>query len=662
MAFQDLPIIDDNSRNSEKSENRFKEYFNQQNNFIARSDVPDKGCDFDIELITKKNGSSNWRFPVQLKSTTKLKLVDKGSFISFSFETSRLNYLMRRLPPMGLLVVYSTEDNTCYFEYADKIYQRLIQTRTSESWKNNKNVNVKIPKENSLSLSTAKEIHQVFTTRFQNALRMQNAHGDKYDLPTADISGKTKYDFTRTEDIKKFLIEYGPLLLSKYDLGFLYDMLSKIPLSDLSASKELLLAAAIVYSEVGKYSDSIYFSSKLRKNFELNESEDLSLEFSITKNDLHLGHITNDQFIEKLEKLCSEDISLHNKITIQINLTRYKLIEIKAFQNPPVELDKKVQEIFGNIEMLSDDDDQKYLLKVWNCENYAILLNDKLRSSLSNFTLTKELGGDWSLEAKKKAILSFIQPELSLLEMLNNLYKKGLASGEKLLQAAALSTYVNFYIQKQITLLGHKQQSVNIDGEEKVLKTVFNYAFIAYTIYGELNMLKDAHYNLGNAIEILELAKYQVNANVADDLEKLRVGRELLEKEGDIKPYDSVIVKMIANLKGPNSETGDSSLTGVADFSQFDDEQIRNLAIITLKAKNLPENRLTNIINEIKAHKLFQQRCTDKNVIMLLASKMPFFKEHLYEYPVTFVLRNIKSGIESIISSDMDHLLSSWGF
>jgi len=95
MAFDDLPEIDQSSKNSDLSERRFTDLLNPHTGFICRTDVPDKGCDFDVELIVEKSGASNWRFPTQLKSSEEMTIIEDGGVISYPFKTSRLGYLPR---------------------------------------------------------------------------------------------------------------------------------------------------------------------------------------------------------------------------------------------------------------------------------------------------------------------------------------------------------------------------------------------------------------------------------------------------------------------------------------------------------------------------------------------------------------------------------------
>jgi hypothetical protein len=84
MAFKDNPIIDQSARNSNNSERTLNNFLNLETGFICRPDVPDKGCDFDAELILSNKESSNWRFPIQLKSIEILTLIENEKYISYS--------------------------------------------------------------------------------------------------------------------------------------------------------------------------------------------------------------------------------------------------------------------------------------------------------------------------------------------------------------------------------------------------------------------------------------------------------------------------------------------------------------------------------------------------------------------------------------------------
>lgn len=91
------------------------------------------------------------------------------------------------------------------------------------------------------------------------------------------------------------------------------------------------------------------------------------------------------------------------------------------------------------------------------------------------------------------------------------------------------------------------------------------------------------------------------------------------------------------------------------------DEQIESLAKTTLISFRLPEVRLSNIIEEMKAYRMFHQRCSDPN-IQILQFKNDYETSQIYASPIRFVLRSKATGLETAPSSDMNSLLSSWGF
>jgi hypothetical protein len=99
VAFNDSPEIDIYSKNSEESVLAVKQLLLQKSGFIVREENPDKGVDFDVELILNKQ-ASGFKFAIQLKSVQKAKFLTKGEIqhVAFRIKTSRLGYLCRRSP------------------------------------------------------------------------------------------------------------------------------------------------------------------------------------------------------------------------------------------------------------------------------------------------------------------------------------------------------------------------------------------------------------------------------------------------------------------------------------------------------------------------------------------------------------------------------------
>ena len=144
MAFDDYPIVDENSKLSEGSVTVVKAFFSQKYNFINREPRPDYGVDLDIEIIVDGKKASGWEFSIQIKSDKEVKIVshDEKDFVSFQFQTSRLNYLCQKSPGYGLVIMFDEQKNTCYYDYVEVIVNRLTQHRKSEDWKKNENVNI----------------------------------------------------------------------------------------------------------------------------------------------------------------------------------------------------------------------------------------------------------------------------------------------------------------------------------------------------------------------------------------------------------------------------------------------------------------------------------------------------------------------------------------
>ena len=106
MAFNDDPIVDNNSKASEESVLEIRKLLSREHGFLSREELPDYGADLDIELISKdKSGATGKKFAVQIKSSSSLSFISNKEYVSFSFKTSRLGYLCRRTPGFGLIIL-----------------------------------------------------------------------------------------------------------------------------------------------------------------------------------------------------------------------------------------------------------------------------------------------------------------------------------------------------------------------------------------------------------------------------------------------------------------------------------------------------------------------------------------------------------------------------
>jgi hypothetical protein len=375
MSYNQLPVIDASAKNSETSIRRMNEQLNLNTGFNCRPQVPDTGIDYEVELVINGTQASAWQFPIQLKSIAgEFERVKNDAFISYPFETSRLGYLMRRLPARGLIAIYSDTENLLLFDYVDRIYERLMEERNSDEWKNNDKVNIHIPVSNILDMEAVHQIHPVFVQIFEQNERMHRDHGAKYKLPLGDLT-TSQSDPDSIEDIKAILLKHGMSFLNSYDIRIVYRLLSQLTHQQILEDDKLLLMAVVVYAEFGQYAESLMYFHKLNKrNPQLAEGE-ITLQFSKLKSDFSLANITQDEFDLRLKELGQMASGGIDKITIDINSIFYELLAVKPFHPMPEDLSGKIEKLFQDIEASRQPEDIKRMLELWNTENLMILFN-----------------------------------------------------------------------------------------------------------------------------------------------------------------------------------------------------------------------------------------------------------------------------------------------
>ena len=127
-----------------------------------------------------------------------------------------------------------------------------------------------------------------------------------------------------------------------------------------------------------------------------------------------------------------------------------------------------------------------------------------------------------------------------------------------------------------------------------------------------------------------------------------------MEKLPEVISRDLVFPALLARKKFQREHPYSST----SFLKDFNDVQLEALARTTLQSNNLPDNQLPFILHEMKAHRLFDQRCTDPAIDFVQEQNL----SGQYGKKARFILRNKRSGIISAPTVDMDHLLTEWGF
>ncbi|GAB2653290.1 hypothetical protein GCM10027036_03210 [Flavihumibacter cheonanensis] len=653
MAYNDLPIVDRSAANCERSVQQLKRFLNMQSGFILREDIPDYGCDFDAELVLEDGRASNQRFPIQIKSVAKLKLIGDGRFITYSFETSRLGYLMRRMPTGGIIAIYSEDQEECYFEYCDRIFQRITEEKLFNDWQSQAQVNIHIPVSNKLTSVAAKELHHTFKNRFVQAAMMQNSMGLSYGLPSVLSDNPTPYDFNNIDQLKMFLRKHGILLFNKHDIHIIYGLISRIPLIELYGNKELLLMAAVAYGETGMHVESRMFASKLSKH-ELTEEMKLILRFVEMKNDLSLGYLDRDKFIQELEELLKTAIDDENKITIEINLIYFKLTKKQALEPLPPDILLHIDKVFAEIEQLSVSNRKKALLLLWNAENLSCLITMIGADSLSSFAIRESMNGKVLLTEREAATTNLVALENRFNNLLRRINKEAVSNSDKVLNAHIFSLDVKHFIFSQINYVS-LDVPVHTMGRfpERILGKIA-IAENTCNAFTQLNMPNYAYENLCNMIDLVELAEEGYNIATPYDKKVLYDTKEKFEALQCVSSRPLIFSGMIARKKQAQENLDTENAMVLKDLN---DTQLETLARSTLHSLGLPEDCLPYLLHEMISYRLFYQRCTNADIEVITEQNFinPYTKKS------RFILRNKTTGIFSAPHSDLDTLLTTWG-
>ena len=367
MAWNDNPIVDENSKRSEESDLAVRNILIRKNSFMTRSELPDYAVDLVIELMDEDSQMTGFQFAVQIKSSNKLPDINGGSIISIPFATSRLGYLCRRLPGLGIVIFYSELNNFLYYEYVETIVEKIQSNNTNDNWKEQSEINIHIPIENVLTHNSAKLIYEKMSLRRNNHNIMWENEGKAYNLPIIKSNQhNTANDTSFLEDFEKY---GGFLLINKQAYDKIHLILNQYDRRRILQSSNLLFYAAVAYCEMGDIVEAQYYLKKCKQNIEgFDGFQRELLEMLYPKIEFLAGTIDIEKLIEKLEKVYSTLSDSNNKANVKFNLLNLELIaSIENREN----LDKFLEEIqnyFADIDAFKISDRGKYKFRLQLCE------------------------------------------------------------------------------------------------------------------------------------------------------------------------------------------------------------------------------------------------------------------------------------------------------
>jgi len=661
MSFFDLPNVDKSAKFSEQSETSLKRTLNQLNNFICRTDVPDKGCDFDAELIQQETYATNRRFGIQLKSIENPTILISGDCISYAFETSRLAYLLNRPIGTGLIVLYDVKKDCCYYDFADAIYKRLTDTRVSEDWQLKETVNIHVPLSQLLNDTEAAKIHTYFTDRFHTADVILASHGPRYNYTTIKKPGHPNYDVRNPADIKRLLLAHGMSFLQDYhDLPMLYTMITQLTHQEIASDKNLLIIAAVVYGEVGKYAEAAFYMSKVKKRTDLTPEELLLTGYSDLKTRLTRNELSITDFLTAIKALESKAGTLQNQVMLDINISFYELVNTKLGLPVSPQAGANIANIFTRIQQLDVKQATKNLLEIWNAENLLTLINIYRKEHYRALFVREwsKLPGMTSQQKVNDVAINTL--EKVLFTVLDRLFKEGEKEGDKFLMASVIDLRAKAVLGHDLDLVGNYPMLRHIKPHENDLyRNHIELILGAAQMFADLGYIQHGYAALCYGLELLKIGRAHYHYQLDFDDSQLATARLKFEEELEEGPYQYHYDDLQRKHEAAVREINERPMYHCRDM---DDEEIEHHAKGLLAAINLKPTCLPAIKKEIETWRLFYQRA-DPDKIELIQKKTGYASpEEFYAQEHQYALRNKATDIITTYSTDVNNLLKNWGY
>jgi hypothetical protein len=651
MGFYDNPKIDKSRERSEESVIETKKLFSLKNGFVSREENPDLGVDFDVELLVSQQASRK-KFAIQIKSSETFKkiTIKDCEYLKLSFGTSRLGYLTRNSPGLGLIVLYEETEKLLYFDYIESIIKRIAEFKDNSNWMEQEETTIYVPVENKLDEEAIRLIYNRYLQVHNNHDLLLSLYSEKFNLPS--IVPITINSSENKEEVLKLIENYGPYLINEFKFGELYSVIEKLPREEITQNTKISFLAAVVYSEVGKPIESNLFIQYCRKSQIKLERDYLDiLEFVSLKNDFLLGLRDVNKHIEILEQLSSRANSKANSLTIKINITLLKLHNLIREK----EIDKRMFSELSSLldEILESDIEEpnKHLLIIYQASNYHIFAIKYVSEQFLKFKIKESLKVETSLEDRieqvKKCHGILSVPSLYVYDSL----KYAQEAESDLIAAHALHKLALFTYAFQFTLvLLDFPLSDKTDELTKLLTYSLNNTIQAYNLFIKLPSLADAHLAMTLAFEIKQLAMLSRKIELGIiDINKIQEIIVSLEKITGIEAFNSTI-SAVYNQKNSNEY--------IKEFKDYTEDEILYFADSVRVGLNLPKERLPNIIHDIKNRQYYEIHC-DTNKYEVIQNNIS--GDNIYAYPTDYMIINKQTGLILGKSRDLISLIEKIG-
>ena len=657
MAFWDEPIVDENAKKSEELVNAVKSLLTRRHGFISRVEEPDYGVDLNVELMDQ-SGATSQMFPVQIKSTAKVILVERDgeAFAPLVFKTSRLGYLCRRAPVSGIIVLFDDATATCYFDYVEDIVARLNAQHGNQDWWPQETVTIQLQAQ-PLDLTALPTLHQKFTQAHHRHQLLLLNYGGRYNLtavvPTA--SGKPPFDITDPQQVAALLEEFGGLLHNQQEFPLLLDLFGRLPAPQINASKTLLFFAALTYVQTGNIIEGEHFLNKcFRRREEFDAASLELLEFAHIRADFIKGENSPSTYLDKLTALQANTQSPLNRLTFEINSIHIRLVE--DFNGSAIPDAAVITDLFPAIEAAPIAEKDKQLLKLFNSENLHTFGCEQLLKLANQVKVGDKFGIPVEPVVRferAQAINTLVTQAIKVVESVAAYAK---AENDHLLNAHALLYSSRFFFALHYCLM-----MVHFDKPVELIpvlhtqyKQKYNASGEAHSLFRSLGLFKEAHHALSTAYELQTLFQLRYNSQLSPQpLAELLQALRVLEKENGFPAFESAVKPAHDGM----SEAVDRPPIRLIDVPE---SQIQVVAKRYSELVDLPPDRLPFLVADIQAFQLFARECDNDEVEMIAEDDHLRDSRTAYAKPVSYRLRHKITGFQTPLSDNVHQLLSEF--
>lgn len=651
MGFNTLPKIDLNSERSEDSVIRTRSSFMRKRGFISREVDGGQDCGVDIYSEIVNNGEATGIiFPIQVKSGKRGQVIQKkdGQYISLKFNNGRFGYLCKQIPYYGIIVFYDETNESLYYDYVRDLYLRLTEDKLDDSWKSQEYIMLHFPINNIIDNESIEDIRKSFLVVHENHSNLIQFKGSEYGLFPID---STSYESLGKIGIIQKLEREGLNLFNNFKCAEIVKLTLELPNKDIYINPKLLFLATIAYAEMGYLLDASlfrkkYFHLELKKRLAPEFEEILVIyEFVI---DHGLGYYNRDETITKLFDLKTRITNPDNLSAIESQISMLKVEGSIGNTTYSIEDVEDVINVIKSIEERATTDPQRIIQKAIQSE----ILIHSISRLYTDFLTDTHLYWAISEPLERQNLRKYIDNTYALIFKINEEaleYNRSVHNNK--IEAIAKYNLAKCYYVIYSSQYFNSLDPNDPEGVKEDLIKSIQLASESWIIYEQLSMHKDAYLAIREVYELY------------------RLGEEFLNKE-----LDSVMCldEIIKNLRSYEQFDFYSKYVSTIDM-YCDNINKRNLQITRpnvpiekldemaprlLHSLNLPLNRVDNMKNDYLQCENFEVHC-DSPDLYLLSNQIKSDTSKLWEVPVQYLIRNVKSGEDLIEGYDVIDMLKA---